>query len=43
MKLESNFKNMVLVLTLISLIAAGVLGAVYTLTEAPIQQAKTAK
>lgn len=43
MKLESNFRNMVLVLTLISLIAAGVLGAVYTVTAEPIQQAKTAK
>ncbi|MBO7233823.1 MAG: RnfABCDGE type electron transport complex subunit G [Paludibacteraceae bacterium] len=43
MKLESNFRNMVVVLTLISLIAAGILGAVYTVTAEPIQQAKTAK
>ncbi len=43
MKLESNFKNMVLVLTLISLIAAGILGAVYTVTEEPIAIAKMAK
>lgn len=43
MKLESNFRNMVVVLTLISLIAAGILGAVYTVTAGPIQQAKTAK
>ncbi len=43
MKLESNFKNMVLVLTIISLIAAGVLGAVYTVTEEPIAIAKAEK
>lgn len=43
MKLESNFRNMVVVLTLISLIAAGVLGAVYTVTEEPIEKAKMAK
>ena len=43
MKLESNFKNMVLVLTIITLIAAGALGAVYTLTEEPIALSKKLK
>ena len=43
MKLESNFKNMVLVLTIISLIAAGVLGSVYQVTEEPIAKAKAEK
>ncbi len=43
MKLESNFKNMVLVLTTITLVAAGSLGGVYSLTEAPIAASKKAK
>lgn len=43
MKLESNFKNMVLVLTIISLIAAGILGAVYTVTKEPIEKADAKK
>lgn len=43
MKLESNFKNMVLVLTIISLVAAGVLGSVYQVTEEPIAKAKAEK
>lgn len=43
MKLESNFKNMVLVLTIISLIAAGVLGSVYQVTKEPIVKAKAEK
>lgn len=43
MKLESNFKNMVLVLTGITLVAAGALGGVYKLTEGPIAASKAAK
>src|SRR5574344_186190 len=42
-RLESNFLNMVLVLTIITLMAAGALGAVYTLTEEPIRLAKEQK
>lgn len=43
MKLESNFRNMVLVLTIISLVAAGVLGSVYEVTKEPIAKAKAEK
>lgn len=42
-KLESTFPNMVIVLTLISLIAAAGLGAMYTVTAEPIAAAKKAK
>ncbi len=42
-KLESSFKNMLLVLTGIALFAAVTLAAVYNLTQEPIEQAKTAK
>jgi len=42
-KLESNFKNMVLVLTLISLVASLALASVYEITKAPIEAAKKAK
>jgi len=42
-KLESNFKNMVLVLSGITLFAAVALASVYTLTKEPIAQSKTAK
>lgn len=42
-KLESNFLNMVVVLTVSTLMAAGALGAVYTLTEEPIRLAKEQK
>lgn len=42
-KLESSFKNMVLVLTGITLFAAVTLASVYTLTEKPIAEAKKAK
>lgn len=42
-KLESNFKNMVLVLTIITLVAAGALGGLHALTEQPIANAKKAK
>jgi len=42
-KLESNFKNMVLVLSCITLFAAVALASVYTLTKEPIAQSKTAK
>jgi electron transport complex protein RnfG len=40
-KLESNFKNILLCLLIISALMAGVLGAVYTFTKEPI--AKTAE
>ncbi len=43
MKLESNFRNMVLVLTVITLVAAGALGGVHTLTKEPIALSKKAK
>lgn len=42
-QLESNFLNMVLVLTIITLVAAGALGGVYTLTQEPIQKSKNEK
>lgn len=42
-KLESSFKNMVLVLTGIALFAAVTLASVYTVTKEPIEQAKIAK
>lgn len=42
-RLKSNFLNMALVLTIISLVAAGALAAVYTLTVEPIAQAKAQK
>lgn len=42
-KLASNFTNMVLVLTGISLFAAVALGSVYSVTQEPIEAAKTAK
>lgn len=42
-KLESSFKNMLLVLTGITMFSALTLGAVYTLTKDPIEAAKTAK
>lgn len=42
-KLESSFKNMLLSLTCISLVAAAALAGVYMLTKAPIEDAQTAK
>lgn len=42
-KLESTFRNMVLVLTAISLFAAIALGSVYSLTKEPIEASKRAK
>lgn len=42
-KLESSFKNMVLVLTIIALFAALALGSVYSLTKEPIEASKKAK
>lgn len=42
-KVESSFKNMVIVLTLISAIAAFALGGVYSLTKGPIEISKKAK
>src|SRR5665647_985457 len=42
-KLESNFKNMVLALSSITLFAALALGSVYTLTKDPIAVSKMAK
>ncbi len=42
-KLTSSFKNMVLSLTLISLVAAGALAAVFIVTEKPIEAQKEAK
>ena len=42
-RLESNFKNMVLVLSSITLFAALILGSVYTLTKDPIALSKMAK
>jgi electron transport complex protein RnfG len=42
-KLESSFKNMVVVLCGISIIAAGALGVVYSLTLEPIKSAELAK
>ena len=37
-RLESNMKNMVLSLTIVSLVAAALLGGMYVLTEEPIAQ-----
>lgn len=42
-KLQSNFKNMVLVLSGITLFAALTLGFMFKLTEGPIEASKTAK
>lgn len=42
-KMQSSLKNMLLSLTLIAVCAAALLAGVYTLTEAPIAQAKAAK
>lgn len=42
-KLESTFRNMVVVLTSITLIAAVALGSVYSLTKGPIEASKVAK
>lgn len=42
-KLESNLKNMLLSLTLISLVAAGVLAGVYSITKDPIAATEAAK
>jgi electron transport complex protein RnfG len=42
-KLESTFKNMVLVLTGITIVAAVALGSVYSLTKDPIAASKKAK
>ncbi len=42
-KIESNLKNMILSLALISLAASAALGMVYNLTKGPIEQANKAK
>jgi len=42
-KLESTFKNMVLVLFTVTLIASSAVGVVYELTKTPIEQAKQNK
>jgi electron transport complex protein RnfG len=42
-KLQSSFKNMVLVLLCITGVAAAALGAIYEVTKAPIANAKAAK
>lgn len=42
-KLESTFLNMVLVLTVITLIAAGTLGTLHSVTKEPIELSKIAK
>ncbi|MDR1879146.1 MAG: RnfABCDGE type electron transport complex subunit G [Bacteroidales bacterium] len=42
-KIQSNFKNILLCLLLISGLLAGVLGAVNQLTQTPIEQTKNAK
>ena len=42
-KLKSSLTNMLLSLTLIALVAAGLLAAVYTVTEEPINKAKAEK
>ncbi|MCT4616516.1 MAG: RnfABCDGE type electron transport complex subunit G [Marinifilaceae bacterium] len=42
-KIESNFKNMVLVLFVVTLVAASALGGLYELTKEPIENAKLAK
>ncbi len=41
--MESSLKNMVLTLFIITLVASGVLGLVYSVTEEPIQVAQQAK
>jgi len=43
MAIQSSFKNMVVVLSLVCLGAAAVLGGVYVLTEKPIEAAQVAK
>ena len=43
MKLESSFKNMVLVLAAITFSGAAILASVYNLTKEPIEQAQIAK
>lgn len=40
---ESTLKNMVVTLTLITLIASSVLGVIYAITKGPIDAAQTAK
>jgi len=42
-KLQSTFRNMVLVLSTITLVAAAALGSVYNLTKEPIEASKRAK
>lgn len=42
-RLESNLRNMVLSLTVVTLVAAAVLGGLYVLTEKPIAEQKAAK
>jgi len=42
-KMESTLKNMVLSLTLISMLMAALLGTVYTMTKAPIEKADKEK
>ncbi len=42
-KLESTFRNMLLVLTSITLVAAVALGSVYNITKEPIEASKRAK
>ena len=42
-KLKSSLTNMLLSLTLIALVAAGLLAAVYNVTKDPIDQAKAQK
>ena len=42
-KLESTLLNMVLVLTVITLIAAGTLGTLHSVTKEPIELSKIAK
>lgn len=42
-KLESTFRNMLLVLVCITVFSATILASVYALTKEPIEQAKTAK
>lgn len=42
-RLESNFQNMVLSLTFVSLVAAAALGGIYVVTKEPIDKAKAEK
>ena len=42
-QLESSFKNMIIVLSVIAFIAAGTLASVYEFTKAPIEASKLAK